>query len=693
MAYLQNDKFKLSLLNQGQGQEPSVDSSNLTLQQNQTPDNIFNNNDLALQNYTDNVFTSNKPLSSSNFALTQPLQSNDNNIFKSSNNLSLNSGLGYNSPMFWASDNNTLFLNSLNVSQPYTIDFSPKESSPVDNNSNAQPQDINPKAPVSSTPATPTSSTATPLKDGSQVNDKNNGNTGEKVKQPTPPSLDTQTKKWFGLTDAQWNALTPEEKQNKSNIALKGMIVSYNDNQVKIWNNISDANWSKLSEKQKQDYRNLAWKDVDPKTGEKRHCKRMTVAEQYSLYLGRCSSEDEVIRLTKTVISMNKEDQLNAFKNSYQYKNLQYRDLAEGILSRDYVYLHRDNIPGAVEETKKFAIKNQVIAAESSAKVPVDLQPTVVENFASRNNHDIDMALSNNEGKYGVTYDADGKPISVDKDIQFSCYKNIVTAANDCRFSDVVQNSAKNICTLDKDNQAIAVKSILSTGDIDAINVAASQFSNYDKSAQSDIANIINSSNYDSAKVTLAQAAQNLNDDSVKVNSIGTSSDTANTNTKTSDNDTVNAVTTILDSSITNKDLKIAEVIKNASEADKLVLLKTCPSMDVIKAILASGPSMEVMSKIMDILSDFDDRSKKELIGAILDSNLFKGQNSNRIGSQDVRLQVLFVQKLAPEDLKYVNANSLTPIARDSYNKRLDEFNKQGKTQASNKKFGFLNIA
>ena len=58
--------------------------------------------------------------------------------------------------------------------------------------------------------------------------------TGLTVETTAKPTLDAQTRKWFHLTQAQWDALPDEEKQAKTEIALKGIVDSYNENQEKL---------------------------------------------------------------------------------------------------------------------------------------------------------------------------------------------------------------------------------------------------------------------------------------------------------------------------------------------------------------------------------------------------------------------------------------------------------------------------
>lgn len=233
----------------------------------------------------------------------------------------------------------------------------------------------------------------------SDKKEEEKGLTVQKSAAPTGPSFDTQVKKWFGLSDEKWNALSEEEKQKKSDIALKGMIDAYNANQKKLGTD-----------------------------------KKMTVAEQYGLYIGRCKTEEEVIRLTRTVKAMDKDNQLEAFKSSYKYQNEGFRDVAESILANDYTQLHRDNVVEAARETENFSPKNQVIAAQNASQADVSTQVALVETFMERENEDIDAALAKQIGDFGVKQD--GTMDAAGIEAQKECFDILNTS----QFKDLVES-------------------------------------------------------------------------------------------------------------------------------------------------------------------------------------------------------------------------------------------------------------
>lgn len=476
------------------------------------------------------------------------------------------------------------------------------------------------------------------------------------------PNLETQAKKWFNMSDEKWNKLTEQQKQDKRNTAMLGMIEARN-----------------------KDRKARGLKDDG-----------FGVAEQYEKYMGRVQNTNDVEGLTHTVPAMKKDDQLKAFDKSFRYEDKSYKNVAERVLSNDYTKLHPDNVVGAAKIiTKNFSEENQVIAAQNTSKADVSLHKDLVNTFLEQKNEKIDFALSEQIGKFGVTYDKNGNIVKTDKAIQLDCFKTITNEANIEHFQSVIENAAKNIYTMDKANQSPAVNFVVSTGNEGAIKVAASQYSKYDKSAQNDIASAINDSHYDSAKEALAGAQQTQSETEASKN-VSASNNTNTTESKntTSENKVISEIKTILDSNIVqNKTAKISDAIKNASDSEKLALLNEySTNLDVIKAIWGSNPSSKVVSKIIELLNDnkFNNKNIDELIGAIADSGIFKGENSKRIAMLSPAIQLSLIKNLPLSDLKSINVNYLSSTAKDKFEKRIKELNKQESVSTGNQKFGLF---
>lgn len=492
-----------------------------------------------------------------------------------------------------------------------------------------------------------------------------NENKGLAVETTTKPSLDTQTMRWFKLTKEQWVNLSDEQKQEKADLALKGMVDAYNKEQIK-----------------------------------KGSHKRLSYAEQMKLYRERydVSGEDEqIMRLTRTVKSFHGKDQIDMVKNSYQYKDKHKRDVTESTIAVDYTDYDKENVVEAAKETENFSEQNQIIAADNASRADVSLHKELVDVYMGRDIEPLQLALSNHIGEFGVG--KDGLITEEGKEIQFECFKAISSSD----YQSVKENSASNIYTMDKDNQAAGVNYIVSSGNEGAIKAAAAKYDKYDDSVKNDVSYIINNSDCDSAKATLQNAQESSSSAASEKTTLQTVQESSSSEKETlppsssSSSEGTGAVEkldTILKSNNTSDKTQIAKVIKNASQYEKLKILNShSDNIDVINALLASNPSLVILSKIIGLLNDnnkFSEQDRNGLMNTIADSGAFKGANSRRLGSLSSDLQILYIQKLSPENLKDINSKYLLPTAKDIYDKRLEELNKKEEAQSGVKKFGIL---
>lgn len=433
------------------------------------------------------------------------------------------------------------------------------------------------------------------------------------------PSNEIQTINWFKDTNNNpklWDSLSEEEKQKRTDIALKGMIDSYNDNQKKIGSN-----------------------------------KRMTVAEQYAIYISRCTTEEQVIRLTKSVKSMDKNNQLPAFKSSYKYQNEKYRDIAERILATDYTKLHPDNVVEAARETKNFSEKNRVIAAQNASQVIVAKQPEVVGVLLDEKDENVDMALSNQVGQFGVNKDG-----TVDKKIQLGCFEQISTS----QFQNVVENVAKNIYQLDSENQSPATQIIIRTDNEGAIRAAASQVNKCSEKYQDDIISELNNTKYDSVKQELArQEAEKI----AEIQSKETIEKEQNSTTSTAKATTkIDAVVEI----IQNKDTSaLKDSVKKMSDTDKEKLLNLYPNnVDIISSIVESSSGMLCL-KAMDALSKLDEKTQRTIVQSINKNH--SNVISSNIALYSSNVQKVFIEDTKASDLGAINRNMLSSLAKAKY--------------------------
>lgn len=470
------------------------------------------------------------------------------------------------------------------------------------------------------------------------------------------PSFETQTKAWFKDTKnnpALWDTFSEAEKQRRSDIALKGMIEAYNADQKQKGSN-----------------------------------KRMTVAEQYSIYISKCKTEDEVIRLTRTVKSMDKNNQLSAFKSSYRYQNEDFRLLAEKILAIDYTKLDKNNITEAIKEIKANFHKDSIILAADNAS---DTDPTIhgevtktfmekVENknYSKEVNEEIDknvhMSLAGQVGKFGV--DKDGNPIK-DKngnDIQLLCFKQISKSP----YTEALKIAAENISTLYKDNQKPAVQCIVETRNEEAIKAAASKINDLTCSKEDlqKIKDTLINSNYDSVKQEVAKQEANISTQpEVKSNNEGEIRSEQTQNFKGECSSTSNSITSSNRAeSIEAITTKIEEMVKNNQDPSDLV--KKLPS-NMLLTMIRGGTSTAVLNAI------FNSNPPMEVYAAL------SIEDVKKIGYERFDSQILFLNPIVQNyivkerakdgNLSEVNENKFGMFARLTYqqlsNKQKEEKN------------------
>lgn len=243
--------------------------------------------------------------------------------------------------------------------------------------------------------------------------------------------------------------------------------------------------------------------------------------------------------------------------------------------------------------------------------------------------------------------------------------------------------AASNIYQLDKTNQAQAIQITSDTKIEAAIQAAAKNYQYYDKDVQESIKSIIYN-----------------NSDCKPANETSTSSVTGNENLIINYSSYVTAPASMKEETALDKfneltksgtDIKpneLEEILKNASDVEKSTILKNSSgSPTVIKALLASNPSKDLMDEILAYLNEanLSDKDQNELIGMVSKSGVFKGANS-KLSLMNPQFQQAYITQLSPEGLQDINKDDLTAIAKDTYEKRMIEL-KKNDTQ---KKFGLL---
>lgn len=465
-------------------------------------------------------------------------------------------------------------------------------------------------------------------------------------------TLDAQTRKWFHLTQAQWDALSKEEKQERTIIAFKGMVDAHNKHQEEIGSG-----------------------------------KRLTYVKQLELHRDRlpAGAQDEVERLTGSVKGLHGKDQKDAIKVAYLYEDEENRNIAEETIAKDYTEYDKDNVLIAAKETKNFSNVNQELAAGNAWLADNSLHKDLVHEYMSRDSEGVQASLADNIGNFGK--DDNGEITDEGKKIQYDCFKEIIGS----KYSSVVTTAAENIWTMDKDNQVPAAKDIYATNNTDAKEAVASQHELYDDDAKQGIEFIINDSDCDRAKdliddnINYPEENTTPNDDTDEV------ADELETQYATSapEFNTSNEIDAILASSGLLSQEQIEKTLSSAPETKKSEILKNCSGdMTVLKALLASNPSKDLMDEIIDYMNEnkLVDKDQNELIGIIAKSGMLK--DSKKLGTTPPEFQKGYLAQLEPKELRNVNRDDLSAIAKDFYDKRLAEL--KAKDQQPVKKFGLL---
>lgn len=469
---------------------------------------------------------------------------------------------------------------------------------------------------------------------------------GLTIETTAKPTLDRQTMKWFGYTQAQWDALSDPEKQAKTEIALKGIVDAYNKHQKEIGSS-----------------------------------KRLSYAKQVELYRDRTAAGDydQVQRLTSSVKALKGKDQKDAISVAYQYEDDGNRNVAEKTMADDYVDYEPENVLVAAKETKNFSIKNQVTAADNAWLADNSLHKDLVFEYMSRDNEDVQAALASNVGNFGK--DDNGDVTDEGKQIQYDCYKKIIGSDYDS----VVTTAADNIWTMDKDNQVPAVRDIYATDNTDAKDAVAQNIKYYEDGTQSDIESIISDSDCDSAKGVLKNEIDAPASEEPYKNETGEMYDYEPQEEPeyAYSSEPKSEIDAILEPGATPSQGQIEKALSNATTGEKLAVLKGCNgNVEVIKALLSLGFTDEVIDYMNN--NKVADKDQKVLVEMIKKSGTIK--DSQKLGTAPSDFQVAYLAQLELNELNDVNRDDLSVAAKAFYDKRLNELNND-KTQT---KFGLL---
>lgn len=302
--------------------------------------------------------------------------------------------------------------------------------------------------------------------------------------------------------------------------------------------------------------------------------------QQFNLYESRCKTPEERARLTRVISRINAEYQLGAAKTVITKGTETQRDISTRIVA--------DNIQ---EYDKSVQVGASKLVADSKNEPAIEIAAGHTSEMASENQVEVaknyTSAEISEEGQKSVNKLIIDQYSKFAKENQTDIYK----ITYDSRFQEVKEYAAKNIISLDKNNQLEAVKYTVHSGNEGAIKAAASQYNYYDDSVKNEVKYTITSSNYESAKISLAEAE--LKQESVSASQTYTAQE---------------KIANIEEQAKSNPS-QIKNLVENLSDAEKISLLKNTSNPDIIKAVLGSNPSLTVLRNFGKSLDTTDTAS------------------------------------------------------------------------------------
>lgn len=286
-----------------------------------------------------------------------------------------------------------------------------------------------------------------------------------------------------------------------------------------------------------------------------------------------------------------------------------------------------DVINEGASHVSEFASKNQTPAVSTYANADVSPDGKVI----------IGKTLINQNGKYAKENELDIHKIMSSLEI-----------------SEIVEYAASNIWRFDKDNQAQAVKITIETGNEKAIDASAAQFDKYDKNVQADIKSEIQNTNYESAKIVLADAESKVEE-----------------NQQTNSASKVSAESTKVDAVqelIKNKNTNMLQgSIKQLSDIDKEILLNQNSNNPAVIASIIACSSGNLYLKALDALGKLDVQTQRTIVQSINKTN--PNVIGSKIGLYSSSVQNIYLENTKVSDLAYINRNMLSSIAKAKYDK------------------------
>lgn len=355
--------------------------------------------------------------------------------------------------------------------------------------------------------------------------------------------------------------------------------------------------------------------------------KRLQITN-YKLLAKYTKNKEDYELLARSASRLEKENQLAGAQsaiNDGETKELKHiGTVAVAHTVQNYDKSNQHEVTKTIVKTKDAeAIK---VGASHASELDIQNQVEAVKIYqkAEISNNDkkaLDFILINQYSKYA-------------KENQVNIHK-IMSNSKD---KETVKYAAKNIYNLDKENQAEAFKYTVSTKNEEAINVAVTQWNYYDSSAKTEIKSVVENSEFESAKATLAKAEEN------------------------SISQKISEIKEIVENN--HGSAAISEKVRNLSDIEKIELLKQYPNSDVIRAIINTNPSL-------DVLANIDESYLKEMGYTNVGSNLcFLSASAQAY---------LVKENAANGTLNNINRSFLLASVKPEYDKLISEQKKEQK--------------
>lgn len=312
------------------------------------------------------------------------------------------------------------------------------------------------------------------------------------------------------------------------------------------------------------------------------------------------ASKKDVERLASVIDQLNKDVQVKAATAVSKEQTEELNEAGRRIIAK---YIQNYDKKAQKDVTVMLiSTKDMVAIKEASsyvAKCDAANQTDLVKLYQEIENVDINKILIDQYAQYA-------------KENQVNIHKVMSSSQN----SETVEYAASNIYQFDKMNQAAAVQTTMNTNNEAAINAAAAKSNYYDKSVQAEIKSKLESTGYQSVKETLANAPQQDKTEVKKASAAATTEKVTETE-EFKKAPVTEKVKMIEAMNGLQKENCMKDFIKKASSAEKLALISTLSPANlfsVLNLILDSNPSIEVLSKITDLVGKVKDRDKMTLL-------------------------------------------------------------------------------